>query len=315
MTKAILREKSAVAWLSVISNSVLVVLKCAIGLIIGSVAVISEGIHSAVDLVAALIALFAVKKSGKPADEDHPYGHGKVENISGTVEAILIFFAAGWIIYEAVNKLMHPAPLRAAGWGVAVMLLSTVANLFVSQRLFRVGRKTESPALLADAWHLRTDVFTSAGVLGGLLFICLGRWLHPGVDLQWLDPVAAIAVALLIFKAAYDLTIEAGRDLLDAKLPETEEQLIRDHLAEFFPTIGEIHRFRTRKSGQTRFVEFHMRVDGEMTVNQAHQLSHRIANAIQEHFPGTSVSIHVEPAKEPAPGNASPASPGEGEKS
>jgi cation diffusion facilitator family transporter len=299
MTKDLQNEKSAVAWLSVVSNTTLVLLKCAVGLMIGSVAVISEGIHSAVDLVAALIALFAVKKSGKPADKDHPFGHGKVENISGTVEAILIFFAAAWIIYEAVHKLMHPAPMEAAGWGVAVMLLSTVANTIVSQRLFRVGRKSESAALLADAWHLRTDVYTSAGVLGGLLFIWIGRWLLPGVDLQWLDPVAAIAVALLIFKAAYDLTLEAGRDLLDAKLPEGEEQLIRDHLAEFFPTIRGVHRFRTRKSGQIRFVEFHMRVDGTMTVNQAHDLSHQIANAIEEHFPGTNINIHVEPAKEP----------------
>ena len=133
---------------------------------IGSVSVISEAIHSGVDLLAAVIALFAVRKSAKPADEDHPFGHDKVENISGTVEALLIFLAAGWIIFEAVKKLIDPEPLDEAGWGVAVMLLSVAANIIVSKKLFSVGEETDSVALKADAWHLATDVYTSLGVMG-----------------------------------------------------------------------------------------------------------------------------------------------------
>ena len=149
------KQKSNVALLSVISNTSLVILKLIVGVMIGSVSVISEAIHSGVDLLAAIIALFAVRKSAKPADEDHPFGHDKVENISGTVEALLIFLAAGWIIFEAVKKLIEPEPLDEAGWGIAVMLLSVAANIFVSKKLFSVGEETDSVALKADAWHLR----------------------------------------------------------------------------------------------------------------------------------------------------------------
>jgi cation diffusion facilitator family transporter len=290
-----LKEKTAVALLSVVSNSFLLAGKLVIGFAISSVSVISEGIHSGVDLLAAIIALFSVKTASRPADDDHPFGHGKVENLSGTIEAFLIFVAATWIIFESVDKLLHPAPMDHVGWGVAIMLVSSVINIVVSRRLFHVGRKTNSAALLADAWHLRTDVYTSAGVMAGLIIIAAGEWFMPHLNWHWVDPVAAIAVALLIFRAAYHLTIESGRDLLDARLSDEEEQLIRDHLAQFSPTIRGIHRLRTRKSGPHRFVEFHMRVDGNMTVNRTHDISHQIAQAIEEHYPGTTVNIHIEP--------------------
>jgi cation diffusion facilitator family transporter len=293
--KTMHQEKMAVALLSVLSNTVLVVSKLVVGFLIGSVSVLSEAIHSGVDLVASAIAYFAVRTSGKPADEDHPYGHGKVENISGTVEAVLIFLAAGWIIYEAVDKLRHPRPLGSPTLGVGVMCVSSVVNLIVSRMLFRVGRKTGSAALIADAWHLRTDVYTSAGVMAGLGGILIGSWLVPGINLQWLDPVAAISVALLIIKAAYELTIESGRDLLDTKLPAEEEALIQTHVAEFAPTVKGFHRMRTRKAGHLRFVDFHVQVEGSMTVDRAHEISHAIAHAIQEHYPDTVVNIHVEP--------------------
>ena len=156
------KRKSSVALLSVASNTILVLLKLTVGIIIGSVSVISEAIHSSVDLLAAMIALFAVRTSGKPADAEHPFGHGKVENMSGTVEALLIFLAAGWIIFEAVKKLKNPEPLEEVGWGVAVMIVASAANILVSRALFKVGKETDSVALQADAWHLRTDVYTSA---------------------------------------------------------------------------------------------------------------------------------------------------------
>ena len=162
------QRKKRVALLSVLSNSTLVVLKLAVGLAIGSVSVISEAIHSGVDLVAAAIAYYSVRTSGIPADREHPYGHGKIENISGTVEALLIFIAAVWIFYEAIQKIVRPAPLEMAFWGVAVMFLSAVINTIVSRKLFRVGKETDSVALIADGWHLRTDVYTSAGVMLGL---------------------------------------------------------------------------------------------------------------------------------------------------
>lgn len=289
------KRKSSVALLSVISNTVLVILKLAVGLMIGSVSVISEAIHSGVDLLAALIALLAVKTAGKPADEDHPFGHYKAENISGTVEALLIFVAAAWIIFEAYKKLLNPEPVESPSWGVAVMLISSAANLFVSHRLFCVGKETDSVALQADAWHLRTDVYTSAGVMAGLAIIWMGEHLFPSVDLHWIDPLVAIFVALLIIKAAYKLTLESASDLMDVCLPAEEEEDIRKHIMVFAPTVRGFHKLRTRKAGACRFVEFHVRVDAGMSVDESHRISDMIADAIKHHFPGTNVTIHIEP--------------------
>jgi len=290
------REKSAVALLSVISNSILVISKLLIGVAIGSVSVISEAIHSGVDLIAACIALVAVRTSSKPADDDHPFGHGKIENISGTVEALLIFVAAIWIIIEASKKLLQRQPLEAVGWGIGVMLVSAVANLIVSQMLFKVGRKTNSPALLADAWHLRTDVYTSAGVMVGLGLLWLGEKILPSRDFFWIDPLCALTVALLILKAAWKLTIESGRDLLDAKISDEDQAIVREILTQFRPEVRSAHKLRTRRSGHMRFVQVHIQVEGHMTVEDSHQLSHRIARAVENRLPETSVAIHVEPS-------------------
>lgn len=289
------RRKTAVAMLSVISNTTLVILKIIVGVSIGSVSVISEAIHSGVDLLAALIALFAVRTAGVPADDEHPFGHGKIENISGTVEALLIFLAAGWIIFEAVKKMFHPEPLDSAGWGVGVMLASSLANLFVSHNLFKVGRETDSVALVADGWHLRTDVYTSAGVMAGLLIIWVGSRLAPGLNLHWMDPIAAVAVALLIIRAAYELTIESGRDLLDVKLPAEEETWIRDYITGLRPTVRGFHHLRTRKSGSNRFVEFHIAVDPDMSVEKSHSITEDITRAVDDRLPGANLTIHTEP--------------------
>lgn len=289
------KRKTSVALLSVASNSILVIFKLIVGVMIGSVSVISEAIHSGVDLLAALIAMFAVRKSGEPADEDHPFGHGKFENISGTFEAMLIFLAAAWIIFEAIKKLRNPVPLEDAGLGAGIMAVSVMANLFVSKRLFKVGLETDSVALQADAWHLRTDVYTSLGVMGGLAIIWLGGRVLPGVDLRWVDPVAAILVALLIIKAAYHLTIESARDLLDVSLPIEEEAGIRRHITAFAPTVRGYHRLRTRKSGSYRFVEFHVRVDASMSIDESHRIADMMTCAIKQHYPGTTVTIHIEP--------------------
>jgi cation diffusion facilitator family transporter len=291
----LVRRKINTALLSVISNVALMMMKLAVGFAIGSVAIISEGIHSGMDLLAAFIALFSVKKSSQPADRSHPFGHGKVENISGTIEAVLIFLAAGWIIYEAVRKLMHPMPLKIFGWGIGVMLFSAVVNMVVSRLLFKVGKETDSVALLADAWHLRTDVYTSAGVMVSLILIWMGEVVFKGIHFDWLDPVAAIAVALLIIKAAYDLTIKSARDLLDVRLPEDEEYWILELIKSHGKNIHGFHDLRTRKAGGFRFVEFHIKVDPEMTVEDSHRITEQIADAIEKQFPGTSVTIHTEP--------------------
>ncbi len=290
------KKKINVAWLSVISNTLLVLLKIIIGILIGSVSVLSEAIHSGVDLLAAVIALFAVKTSGKSADEGHPFGHGKVENISGAVEALLIFIAAGWIIYEAVLKLLRPQAIDRALLGVGVMLLSAVANIFISRKLFKVGRETDSVALLADAWHLRTDVYTSVGVMAGLALIAAGEKIFPGRTLNWVDPVAAILVALMIIRAAYELTIQSGRDLLDANLPE-EEEWIRNEISRLQMPIRGFHHLRTRKAGATRFVDLHVMMDKDLSIQESHRISEQVTAMIQKKFPTAQVMVHEEPCE------------------
>lgn len=191
-------EKVKTARLSIISNSLLIVMKVVAGLISGSVSILSEAIHSGMDLVAAIIAFFSVKFSDTPPDKEHPYGHGKFENVSGVVEALLIFVAAGWIIYEAIEKITHPSPVENIQIGSLVMGISAVVNFLVSRRLYKVARKTDSIALEADALHLKTDVLTSLGVAVGLTLIWFTHW-------TILDPAVAILVALMIIRESYRL--------------------------------------------------------------------------------------------------------------
>ncbi|MHB0911825.1 MAG: cation diffusion facilitator family transporter [Armatimonadota bacterium] len=284
------RRKSRAAALSVMSNTTLVGAKLAAGLAAGSVAIISEAAHSAVDLLAALIAFVAVRKSGEPADWEHPFGHGKYENVSGAVEALLIFAAAVWIVLEALRKLADPTPVHDLGLGMIVMGISALVNIGVSAHLFRVGRETESPALIADGWHLRTDVWTSGGVLVGLVIAQVG-----GPSFYWVDPVTAIAVAALITKAAWNLTAESVRDLLDVRLHPEEEQAIRDAVEPLAPSVCGVHNLRTRKSGNMRFIEMHITVDERMTVGEAHRLHDALVGEIKKQFPISRVMIHIEP--------------------
>jgi cation diffusion facilitator family transporter len=288
-------KKTRVARLSVASNMVLTTGKLVIGLLIGSVSILSEAIHSGIDLIAAMIAWWAVHNSGKPADRQHPFGHGKIENISGAIEAILIFAAAIWIIYEAIHKLMFPVEIETIGLGVGMMVVSAVMNIIVSSQLFKVGRATDSQALLADAWHLRTDVYTSIGVVVGLTLIMIGERFIPSVDWHWVDPTAAIIVALLIIKAAFELTAQSISDLVDSALPLDEVQWIRSFVRESGNKILSFHSLRTRKSGANRFVEFHLSVEPQMSVKDSHDIAQRLEDGIMKRFPGASVTIHVEP--------------------
>jgi cation diffusion facilitator family transporter len=282
------REKTSIARLSIISNLTLVILKLIVGTMIGSVSVISEAIHSGIDLVAAIIAYFSVKTSSQPPDQKHAFGHGKIENISGTVEAILIFIAAGLIIFEAYKKLMGGVEIEDVSLGIAVMLISAVVNFFVSSKLMKTAMKTESIALEADAWHLRTDVLTSLGIFGGLVAIKL-------TGIAILDPILAILVALFILKAAFELTIKSVKDLMDATLPHEEEKEISDIIAKHANEYVGFHELRTRKSGSDRFIDLHLVMSKKVTVKDSHDLADRIETGIRGRFPRASVMIHVEP--------------------
>lgn len=285
-------EKEKTAFLSVISNTILFSLKLVVGIALGSVSIISEAIHSIMDLLASIIAFFSVRKSAEEPDEDHSYGHGKYESISGMVEALLIFIAAIFIIYEAITKLVEPTAepmdqmLMIAG--IAVMGISAISNAFVSTRLMKIARKTESIALESDAWHLRTDIYTSVGVMIGLILI----WLT-GIII--LDSLVAIGVALVIMKAAYDLTLKSYKDLIDYRLTDDEVRRITRIICEHQSDYVNFHGLRTRRAGPEIFIEFHLVVDKDITVEQSHDLTDHLEEDIKLEFPRACITIHVEP--------------------
>jgi cation diffusion facilitator family transporter len=284
-------RKTKVAALSVASNTLLIILKVIAGVMSGSVSIISEAIHSGMDLVASIIAFFSVRTASTPADRDHPYGHGKIENVSGVAEGLLIFVAAGMIIFESVKKLHAPTPIEETTIGIAVMVISAIVNMIVSSMLYRTAREEDSVALEADALHLKTDVYTSLGVALGILLIKV-----TGITI--LDPLVAIAVALLIIKESYTLCKNAFGPLLDTKLADAEEQLIQDILQKYENQMVDFHKLRTRKAGQTRYIDFHLTVQANMSVKDAHDLSDQMVAEIKSALPHSHVYIHIEPPKE-----------------
>ncbi len=285
-----MNEKTRAARLSIASNTALVVGKLIVGFAIGSVGVISEGIHSSVDLLAAIIAFVAIRAASQPADEKHPYGHGKYENMSGSIEAALIFVAAIWIIYEAIGRIYHPAEIGNLWLGIAVMFVSSVVNFFISRHLMIVGKKTDSIALQADAMHLKTDVLTSAGVMAGLIGVYL-------TGLVWIDAVFAIIVALLLFHASYELFTEAFSPLMDTRLHEEEEVKITNAVLKHSHKFVDFHDLRTRKAGSERYVDFHMTVCKYHTIEYTHGLSDIIEDEIKLNHQECDILIHQEPCR------------------
>lgn len=284
--------KAKTARLSVISNAVLVVMKFTVGFAVGSVSIISEAIHSSMDLLAAGIAFVSVRIAAEPPDEGHEFGHGKFEDMSGLIEAVLIFVAAALIIYEAVQKLLgHGGELLSLDLlyiGMAVMAVSAIANWFVSRQLMKVAKATESIALESDAWHLRTDVYTSVGVLAGLVLIRI-----TGITI--LDSLVAIGVACIIIKAAYDLTCRSFSDLTDKSLPPEQQERITGIICEHASDYAGFHDLKTRRSGPEIFIDFHLVMAPEITVEQSHDLMDHLEADLRTEFPRASITIHTEP--------------------
>jgi cation diffusion facilitator family transporter len=274
---------------SVYSNSILVVLKLIVGIFTLSVSVISEAIHSGTDLLAALIANFSVRKSTRPADESHGFGHGKYESLSGTAEATLILVAAIIIIYEAVIKFIDPsAELKIVEAGVAVMGFSALMNFIISRYLMKVAKKHKSLALEADALHLRTDVWTSAGVFVGLLAVML-------TGFNAIDPVIALVVAVIIIRAAIQLTKRSTLELLDHSLSAEEESAIRETIMVVTGESNAYHGLRTRRSGRESFIDFHLVLPKSLPIEKAHLLCDEIETKVMARLPNSNLSIHVEP--------------------
>lgn len=282
---ALTQKKTQVARLSVISNSFLILLKVFAGILSGSVSIISEAIHSSMDLLASIIAFFAVKISDTPSDEKHNYGHGKIENVSGVIEGLLIFIAAGWIIHEAVKKIIDIQPVESIGIGSLVMLISAGVNFLVSRRLYKVAKETHSVALEADALHLKTDVYTSLGVAVGLVLMLITKQ-------HWLDPVIAILVALLIIRESYQLLKRAFFPLLDVAWDPSELNQLQ-HIFESLEV--KYHDLKTRKAGNYRFIDFHIEMSPQVPFEKVHDFCNLIESEIDRTFENVQITIHAEP--------------------
>ncbi|MEY9975448.1 cation diffusion facilitator family transporter [Lysinibacillus sp. RC79] len=284
-------NSSKIAFLSVISNSTVVILKIIVGLFTGSVAILSEAIHSFLDLLASLIAFFSVRISGKPADKEHPYGHGKIENISGTIETLLIFVAGIWIIYECIHKIITPTPIKLPVLGILVMLFGALINFVVSRIVYRTAKNTNSVAMKSNALHLLTDVYTSLGVALSLLIVHLTGW-------YILDPIIGILLACIIMVEAFKLMKEAFPPLLDARLSKEEEEQIIQIIESFKDEYIEYHDFRTRRSGAEEYIDFHLVVASNESIETVHNLCDRIEEKINNLFHQANILIHLEPENE-----------------
>lgn len=288
---AVRNEKVSAAKLSVASNSLLVALKLTVGLLMGSVGVISEAIHSGVDLIAALLATYSVRMSSRPADASHRYGHGKFENLSGMLEGALIIVAAVIVLYEASRRLFEGSEVELLWYGMAVMAVSAIVNTFVSRRLMRVARRTGSLALEADAYHLMTDVWTSVGVFVALLLIYF-------TGIHEIDSIIAVFVAAMIVRAGYDITSRSTKDLLDVALPEEEMRAIEVVMVEHEEMFVDFHRLRARSTGTERQIDLHLTVPRSLSVKESHDLCEHLEREIKEKIPNCVIVMHIEPCDE-----------------
>jgi len=283
------KTKSGAAALSIASNSILIALKLAAGAITGSIAIITEAVHSLIDLVASVIAFISVRKADEPADEDHPYGHEKVENLAANVEGILILVGAAVIVYEATHRLAVGSEVESLGVGIAVMGLSIVANLFVSGVLSKQARQHESPALEGDAAHLRTDALTSAGVLVGLALVEI-------TGVVAFDSITALLVAVAIVWAGISIIRRSSGVLVDETLPAAEMDRIEEAIATArTPEVAGYHKLRARRAGRRRHIDFHVQYRSGTTLERAHELAHEMRDSIEAEIPQAEVLIHVEP--------------------
>lgn len=283
---------SRYAWLSIAAALATILLKGAAWWLTGSVGLLSDAIESFVNLAGALMALAMLTLAAMPADDKHAYGHGKAEYFSSAFEGFLILLAAFSIGYTAFERLLNPQPLEAVGVGLAVSVVASIINLLTSRTLMAVGRKYNSITLEADAHHLMTDVWTSAGVIAGVGLVWLTGWL-------WLDPAIAILVALNIVWTGWQLMQRSASGLMDVAIPADKLAALEALLEQYRGQGLDFHALRTRQSGSREFITLHVLVPGQWTVKQGHDWAERIELDIARLLPKSHVTTHLEPLEDP----------------
>lgn len=280
-------EKRRAASVSLVFNVASTVVKLVAAVLTGSVSLLSEAAHSLTDVFASSIALASVKAAAAPPDEEHPFGHGKIESLAGFGESILLFGVVVYVVVEAIQRLITPQPIAQLDLGLAVMAASSVGALVVARYVGRIGYKTNSLALKSNAQHLMVDFVTSVGVLVGLFAVTL-------TGVTWSDSVVALGLAAWMSHGAYTLARQAFHDLIDVRLPDEEVSQIRQ-LVDSEPGMLGYHKLRTRRAGSLRYVDMHIVVPREWTVVEAHDLADRLEKRIEAELAPANVVIHVDP--------------------
>lgn len=275
----------------------LFVLKVAVGVITGSISIWAQAVDSSLDIFAVVVTFLTVGFSAKPADREHPFGHGKVEDIAAGIQAVLLLAAASGIIYSAIQRIITGETIQLTEAGIGVMLVSMIASLFLCQHLFRVAQKTDSVALEANANNIRSDVYSTAGVLVGLVVIRLAEPRF-GPTVYIIDPIIALIVVLLILRAMYRVGRMAFSGLIDTRLPEAEHTEIISSIREHTSQLVGFHAVRTRKAGSQRFIDLHLVMRKTLSVEEAHQMCDHLEQDIKNKLRNSSVTIHVEPCNE-----------------
>jgi cation diffusion facilitator family transporter len=283
--------KFGAARLSIVSNSILIALKVAAGAITGSIAIITEAVHSSIDLIASVVAYLSLRKADEPADERHLYGHAKVENVAAAIEGMLILVGAGVILYESVHRLSAGGSIDNIGVGIAVIGVSAVVNVIVSTYLYRQAAAHDSPALEGDAAHLRADAATSVAVLVGLVLIEV-------TGIEELDAIVALLVGSAIVYAGVRILSRSTRVLIDEALPAEELDVVRRQIAELpgSELIG-YHKLRGRRAGSARHIDLHLQFAPGTSLERAHEVAHELQGAVRRELPGADLLVHMEPSR------------------
>ena len=290
------------ALLAVVAAVATIALKTAAYAVTGSVSLLSDAVESAANLLAAMTALFAVWYAARPIDRNHNYGHEKVEFFASGLEGTLILIAAGGIAYVAIERLFNPHPLAGYGPGVVIAIVASLINLVVARLLIRTGRTHHSVALEADGRHLMTDVVTSAGVVIGLILVRI-------TGINAIDPILALIVAANVLWTGISLLRVSIDGLMDTALPERDVRDVRRAIETHLEADETYHALRTRRAGSRQFVDFHLLIPGDQSVQRAHEITHRIETAVHEVLPRAETTVHIEPIEDPSAWDDSPLVP------
>jgi cation diffusion facilitator family transporter len=285
--------KEGAAKLLLVTVIGLFILKVAVGVITGSISIWAQAIDSSLDIFAVVITFVTVGYSAKPADREHPFGHGKVEDIAAGIQAILLLTASVGIIYSAVLRIIVGELVQLTEAGIGVMLVSVIVNIVLARYLFRVACDTDSSALEANASNITADIYSTAGVLVGLVVIRIGSLF--GYQLDIIDPIIALIVSVLILRATYRVGKMAFSGLIDIRLPRSEEELIISCIKDHTTQLAGFHKVRSRKSGSNRFIDLHLLLPKNISLEEAHDMSDHLEEDIGNLLPNSNVTIHLEP--------------------